>query len=70
MQPVVIALGELAEQMRKDVDTLRAWAAREDDPLPVRYGGARYGFLLVSEFEEWAKRNCALRLSRKGEKDG
>lgn len=35
-------------------------AAREEDPLPVRYlpGKVRGGFVLRSEFEEWIRRNA------------
>ena len=52
---------ELAEQGHKSPDKLYEWAKREEDPLPVRYiEGERYGTVLVSEFEDWMKRNGRL----------
>lgn len=58
---VMITAPELAEQMHKDVNTVYQWAKRKDDPLPLRYmDGNRYGAILVSEFEEWWKRNAEL----------
>lgn len=60
--PVLITVPELAEQMHKDAAALYALSKRERDPLPVRYleGSSRYGAVLVSEFEEWFKRNGRL----------
>ena len=52
---------DLAREWHKSTDSLYALAARENDPLPVRYmDGDRYGGVLVGEFEAWLKRNTRL----------
>lgn len=67
---VAITVPELAEQMGKSEVQLYSWAKRENDPLPLRYVSCeRYGSVLVSEFEEWFKRNGVLMRDRsKGER--
>ena len=42
------------------------YAARSEDPLPVRYvrGKVRSGFVLVSELDEWMARNTCLYMER------
>ena len=64
--PVMITVAALAEQMGKDVHTLYEWAARRDDPLPLRYmrGQTRSGAILVSEFDEWWHRNSVQYMER------
>ena len=63
---VMTTIPDLARQWHKSADTLYALAAREDDPLPVRYlPGDRYGGVLVSEFETWLRRNTRLFRERK-----
>ena len=63
---VMTTIPDLARQWHKSTDTLYALAAREDDPLPVRYlPGDRYGGVLVSEFESWLRRNTRLFKERK-----
>lgn len=58
---VMITAPDLAAQMHKDVNTIYQWSRRKNDPLPLRYmDGNRYGAILVSEFEEWWKRNASL----------
>ena len=53
-------------QENKDAAKLYEWAAREVDPMPVRYvDGERYGSVLVSEFEAWFKRNTGLYSERR-----
>ena len=53
---------ELARDGHIGKDRLYELAKREHDPLPLRYidGDARYGQVLVSEFESWLKRNSEL----------
>ena len=63
---VITTVPELAREWHKSPDRLYELASRQDDPLPVRYlEGDRYGGLLVSEFEEWLKRNTKLFDERK-----
>lgn len=60
MDRVAITVPELAEQTGKSKRVIYEWARREVDPLPIcRIDGNRYGFVLVSEFEDWARRNRA-----------
>ena len=64
---VITTVPDLAREWHKSTDTLYALAAREDDPLPVRYlEGDRYGGVLVNEFESWLKRNTKLFNERSG----
>lgn len=57
----ITTVPDLAREWHKSTDTLYRLAAREEDPLPVRYlEGDRYGGVLVSEFESWLKRNTNL----------
>jgi len=58
---IVTTVPELAAEMHKDPSKLYEWAKRAKDPLPLRYiGGERYGSVLVSEFDEWFRRNGLL----------
>ena len=58
---VITTVPDLAKQWHKRPKALYDLALREDDPLPVRYlPGDRYGGVLVSEFEEWLRRNSVL----------
>ena len=59
MTPVMITVPDLAEQMGKDPGTVYGWAARDEDPLPLRYekGTRRCGCIAVDEFSEWWRRN-------------
>ena len=61
-QMVWTTIAELAREGHVSKDRLYELARREDDPLPLRYldGGGRYGQVLVSEFDEWVRRNGAL----------
>jgi len=59
--PIITTIPDLAKQWHKKPQTLYALAKRESDPLPIRYlDGDRYGGVLVSEFEEWLRRNTKL----------
>ena len=63
---VMTTVPDLAREWHKSTDTIYALAARENDPLPVRYmDGDRYGGVLVSEFEAWLRRNTRLFRERK-----
>jgi hypothetical protein len=54
-------IAELAADGHVGENRLYELAKRRDDPLPLRYlPGARYGQVLVSEFDEWVKRNTTL----------
>ena len=57
--PVMVTVGDLAEQMGKDVHSLYSWARRSVDPLPLRYetGTRRSGCIDVQAFREWWERN-------------
>lgn len=58
---VMITVPDLCEEMHKGREQVYAWARRKVDPLPVRYiGGERYGAILVSELDEWWRRNGEL----------
>lgn len=54
-----IPLRDLAAQLGTRYDHLVPLAAREEDPLPVRYlkGKKRGGFVIKSEMDEWLLRN-------------
>lgn len=63
---VMTNVPSLAREWHKSKDSLYELAKREEDPLPVRFlEGDRYGAILVSEFDEWFKRNGALMNERK-----
>ena len=52
---------ELAKEGHVSADMLYRLARREHDPFPVRYiDGSRYGQVLVSEADEWVRRNGVL----------
>jgi hypothetical protein len=52
---------DLAREGHVSADRLYELARRDSDPLPLRFiGGARYGQVLVSEFDSWVRRNGAL----------
>lgn len=57
---VCITIKELSEQLRIDPEVLRAYAQRSEDPLPARMlpGKQRGQFVIVSDFEDWARRNA------------
>lgn len=56
-----ISVPALAKEWHKDPSRIYELAARDDDPLPVRYlPDDRYGTILVSEFEAWMMRNTVL----------
>ena len=58
-EPVMVTVGDLAEQMGKDNHTIYEWAARDEDPLPLRYeeNTRRSGCIDVREFREWWARH-------------
>lgn len=62
MSAVAVTLPELASQLGTRYDRLLEYERRESDPLPSRLlpGRSKGRFVLVSEFEEWAKGNCPL----------
>ena len=49
----------MCEEMSMDKHTAYELAAREEDPLPLRYlkGNNRYGRILEDELKEWWLRN-------------
>ncbi len=59
---------DLAREGHVSADRLYELARREVDPLPLRYigGGTRYGQILVSELEDWVKRNGCFYNERRG----
>lgn len=59
MEPVMVTVADLAEQMGKDKHTLYGWARREVDPLPLRYerGSRKAGSIVVAEWRDWWARN-------------
>jgi len=58
---IITTVPDLAREWHKSADLIYKLAAKEDDPLPIRYlEGDRYGGVLVSEFEGWLKRNTKL----------
>lgn len=56
---VTITVPDLAEQTHVSCDTLYAYAARDEDPIPLLYlkGSMKNGFFIVSDLEEWLRRN-------------
>ena len=64
--PVCVTVPQLAAQTGTKPSKLMEYAARSDDPLPVRYvrGKVRSGFVLVSELDEWMARNTCLYMER------
>ncbi|MBX9032640.1 hypothetical protein [Gordonibacter massiliensis (ex Traore et al. 2017)] len=67
MVPVYMNVPELASQLGTKPETLREYACRSDDPLPIHYirGKERSGFVIVAELNEWLERNTCLHLERK-----
>lgn len=57
---------ELAAEGHVSPDRLYELARRKKDPLPLRYLGddARYGQVLLSELDEWVRRNGELYAER------
>lgn len=57
---------ELSKQSGLDPDTIRCYARRDKDPLPVRYmpGMRRGGFISVNEMDSWLERNGRLMVDR------
>lgn len=64
--PVCVTVPQLAAQTGTKPSKLMEYAARSEDPLPVRYvrGKVRSGFVLVSELDEWLARNTCLYMER------
>lgn len=60
--PVMVTVGDLADQMHVKTTTLYELARREHDPMPLRtlHGFKRSSSMLVSDFEEWFVRNSEL----------
>lgn len=57
---------DLAKDGHISADKLYELAKREHDPFPVRYlDGARYGQVLISEADEWVRRNGTLMNERR-----
>lgn len=50
---------EVAEALGTNVAHTLEYAARKDDPLPLRYikGKRNGGFVIVEEFDDWIRRN-------------
>ena len=65
--PVMVTVGDLAEQMGKDKHSLYEWARRSVDPLPLRYetGTRKNGCIDVAEFRDWWARNSVPYTERK-----
>ena len=65
--PVMVTVGDLAEQMGKDRSAIYEWARRKDDPLPLRYeaGTRKNGCIDVQTFREWWLRNSVTYAERK-----
>ena len=58
---------ELARDGHISADRLYELARRENDPFPVRYiDESRYGQVLISEADEWVRRNGVLMNERRG----
>ena len=59
MEPVMVTVPDLAEQMHVRQGRLYELARRADDPLPLRTqdGMKRSSAILVSDWKEWWKRN-------------
>ncbi len=64
---MLIRASRLAEEAGWSPDTVYELAAREDDPLPVRYlpGRTRGGVVVESEFLEWMERNSVMYSERR-----
>lgn len=62
MGPVMVTVGDLADQMHVKASTLYEFARREEDPMPLRtlHGFKRSSSMLVSEWGEWFSRNSEL----------
>ena len=62
MAPVMVTVGDLADQMHVKASTLYELARRDDDPLPLRTlkGMKRSSAMLVEEWMEWYVRNTDL----------
>ena len=60
--PVMVTVGDLADQMHVKPSTLYELARRESDPMPLRtlHGFKRSSSMLVSEWESWFERNSDL----------
>lgn len=60
--PPYMTVSQLASMWGTKVETIRTYARRADDPLPIRYiaGKSRYGFIALSELEPWVERNTCL----------
>ena len=50
---------DVAAALRTNMNQIYEYAARKDDPLPLRYikGKRNTGFVIVDEFNDWIKRN-------------
>lgn len=62
MKPVMVTIPDLAEQMHVQQHRLYQLCKREVDPIPARtpHGMKRSSAVLVSEWEEWWRRNSDL----------
>lgn len=62
MQPVMVTVSDLAEQVHMKPHTLYEFARREVDPMPLRTlkGYKRSSAMVVTEFVEWYERNSDL----------
>lgn len=67
MNHVLKTVKQICEESQWDPHTIMRYAARADDPLPLRYVGEtkKYGRVVESEFEEWFLRNSTLYRDRK-----
>lgn len=64
--PVCVTVPQLAKQTGTKPSKLMEYAARSEDPLPVRYvrGKVRSGFVLTPELYDWMARNTCLYMER------
>jgi len=63
---LLTTIPDIAREGHMSADTLYALARRDNDPFPLRYlDGARYGQVLISEADEWFRRNGKLANERK-----
>lgn len=62
-----LTVPELADQLGVQPHSIREYACREEDPLPIRYmkGKERSGFVIVEELNEWLARNTCLHTERR-----
>lgn len=62
----IVPVPKLAEELGTKPETLRQYAARKDDPLPIRYfkGKERSGFVVMQEFYPWLDRNTCMYAER------